>query len=78
MSLVKGVPMNTHVKVITVLGNGILVLGAAAVYAGGQVDTTFNPQNFGQVSDSTVIDNQYWPPAGGDHIRIPRRGEGWL
>ena len=57
--------MSTHLKKITVLCTGVLLLSAAAAYAGGEVDTTFNPQNFGQISDSTLINNQYWPlPAG--------------
>jgi hypothetical protein len=57
--------MNMHVKKVTVLGTGLLLLSAAAAYAGGEIDTTFYPENFGQISDSTIINNQYWPlPAG--------------
>jgi hypothetical protein len=62
ISLGKEALMNIQMKKITVLGTGILVLGAASTtYAGGEVDTTFNSDNFGQISDSTIITNQYWP-----------------
>jgi hypothetical protein len=55
--------MNTHLKKLTVLGVGILLWGSTGVaaYAGGKVDTTFHPENFGQITDSSIIDNQYWP-----------------
>ena len=58
--------MKTYVKRLTVLGAGILLGGAgAAACAGGEVDTTFHAGNFGQITDSTIINNQYWPlPAG--------------
>jgi hypothetical protein len=57
--------MNSRLKKIFVLGTGVLLFSAAAAYAGGEIDTTFHSGNFGQISNSTVINNQYWPlPAG--------------
>ena len=59
--------MNTHVKKLTVLGVGILLWGGtgAAAYAGGLIDIPYAAGNFGQITDSSIINNQYWPlPAG--------------
>jgi hypothetical protein len=57
--------MITHIKRLAVLGAGALLWAgtSAAAYAGGEIDTTFHPENFGP--NSAIIDNQYWPlPAG--------------
>jgi hypothetical protein len=53
--------MSRYVKRLTVFGTGILLWGGtvAAAYAGGEVDTTFHPENFAATSAS--ITNQYWP-----------------
>jgi hypothetical protein len=54
--------MNTHVKMLTVVGAGIVLSGTSA-YAGGRIDTTFNAADFS--ANSATIDNQYSPfPAG--------------
>jgi hypothetical protein len=70
--------MSTHLKRITVFGTGVLLLSAIAAYAAGEIDTTFHPENFGQTTDSTNIDNQYWPlPAGTTYMyrSIGKKGD---
>jgi hypothetical protein len=53
--------MKIHAKRLTVFGAGVLLWAGtgAAAYAGGEVDTTFHPENFAETSAS--ITNQYWP-----------------
>ena len=64
----------THGGKFTVLVAAILVWAGAVSYAGGEVNTTFHPEDFS--TRSATIDNQYWPQPVGTRFTYRSVGNG--